>query len=71
MIIDFRSNKTIIPPIVIDGQQLERVTAYKLLGLWDDVDLKWKSNVEYLVKKAAKRLFLLKVLKSHNAQYRI
>ena len=31
MIIDFRRNKTIIPPIVIDSQQLERVTAYKLL----------------------------------------
>ena len=67
MIIDFRRNKTIIPPILIDSQQLERVTAYKLLGLWVDDDLKWKSNVEYLVKKAAKRLFLLKVLKSYNA----
>ena len=51
MIIDFRRNKTIIPPIVIDGQQLERVTAYKLLGLWVEDDLKWKSNVKYLVKK--------------------
>ena len=67
MIIDFRRNKTIIPPIVIDGQQLERVTVYKLLGLWVDDDLMWKSNVEYLVKKAAKRLFLLKVLKIYNA----
>ena len=35
--------------------------------MWVDDDLKWKSNVEYLVKKAAKRLFLLKVLKSYNA----
>ena len=51
MIIDFRRNKTIIPPIVIDGQQLGRVTAYKLLGLWVEDDLKWKSNVKYLVKK--------------------
>ena len=59
MIIDFRRNKTIIPLIVIDGQKLETVTAYKLLGLWVDDDLKWKSNAEYLVKKAAKRLFRL------------
>ena len=66
MIIDFRRNKTIIPPIVIDGQQLERVTAYKLLGLWVEDDLKWKSNVKYLVKKAAKRLFCLNILKSYN-----
>ena len=35
--------------------------------MWVDDDLKWKSNVEYLVKKAAKRLFLLKVLRSYNA----
>ena len=64
MIIGFCKNKTALLVIVIDGQQLERVTAYKLLGLWVDDDLKWKSNVEYLVKKAAKRLFLLMVLKS-------
>ena len=67
MIIDFRRNKTIIPLMVIDGQQLERVTAYKLLGLWVNDDVKWKSNFDYLVKKAAKLLFLSKVLKSYNA----
>ena len=54
MIIDFRRNKTIIPLMVIDGQQLEKVTAYK-------------SNFDYLVKKAAKLVFLSKVLKSYNA----
>ena len=31
MMIDFRRNKTIISPIVIDGQQLERVTTYNCL----------------------------------------
>jgi uncharacterized spore protein YtfJ len=67
MIIDLYRNKTVIPPIEINGQKLERVSAYKLLGLWVDDDLKWKSNVEHLVKKAAKRLFFLKVLKSYNA----
>ena len=36
----------------------------KLLGIWLDCDLKWKTNTEYITKKAAKRLYLLKILKS-------
>lgn len=49
------------------GHVFERVTSYKLLGFWIYDDLKWKSNVKYLVEKAAKRLFFLKILKSYNA----
>ena len=30
-------------------------------------DLKWKTNLEYLVKKASKRLFALKILRNYNA----
>ena len=37
---------------------------YKLLGLWIDDDFKWKKNTEKIVKKAAKRL---KVVKSYGA----
>ena len=51
IIIDFRKNKTIIPLTVIDSQQLKRGHSSKLLGLWVDDDLKWKSNVKKLVKK--------------------
>ena len=39
---------------------LERVSSFKLLGLWIDDDLKWKTNTEYIVKNAAKRLHFLK-----------
>ena len=46
---------------------LERVSSYKLLGLWIYDDLKWKSNTEYVVKKAAKRLYFLKTLKGYSA----
>ena len=46
---------------------LERVSSYKLLGLWIDDDLKWKTNTEYIVKKVAKRLHFLKILKGYNA----
>ena len=46
---------------------LERVSSFKLLGLWIDDDLKWKTNTEYIVKNAAKRLHFLKILKGYNA----
>ena len=46
---------------------LERVLSCKLLGLWIDDDLKWKTNTEYIVKNATKRLHFLKILKGYNA----
>ncbi len=67
VVIDFRKNKSDIPALEINGYVFERVKSYKLLGLWIDDNLKWKTNVKYLVKKAAKRLFALKVLKKYNA----
>ena len=69
IVIDFRRNKTIIPPLVINGSWTWKSPILEIawiMGRCHD-DLKWKSNVEYLVKKAAKRLFLWKVLKSYNA----
>ena len=35
----FRRNKTIISSTVTDGQQIGRVTSYKLLGFWVDDDI--------------------------------
>ena len=68
MVIDFRKNKSVIPPSEVNGHVFERVKSYKLLDMWIDDDLKWKTNVKYLVKKASKRLtFTLKILKNYNA----
>ena len=67
MIIDFRKRKTDIPPLCIEEQPMARVKSFKLLGLWMDSDLKWESNTEYIIKKAVKRLYLLKTLKSYGA----
>ena len=57
MIIDFRKNISPIPPI-----HVSRTKSYKLLGIWLDYDLKWKTNTEYITKKAAKRLLFIKDL---------
>ena len=66
-IIDFRKDGTVIPAMKINDCVLERVSSFKILGLWIDDDLKGKSNTEYAVKKAAKRLYFLKTLKGYNA----
>lgn len=67
MLIDLRRNKTAVPLTKIGNNIIERVTSYKLLGLWIDNNMKWNTNTDKIIKKAAKRLFLLKVLKSYGA----
>ena len=67
MIIDFRKNKTIIPETIIGNQPMPRVKSYKLLGIWLDDDMKWSTNTDYITKKAAKRLYLLRKLKNCGA----
>ena len=67
MLIDLRRNKTAIPLTEIENNIIERVNSYKVLGLWIDDNLKWNTNTEKIIKKAAKRLFLLKIIKSYGA----
>ena len=67
VIVDFRKNKTVIPPVCIGQQPMSRVKTFKLLGLWMNDNLNWDTNTEYIIKKATKRLYCLKVLKSYRA----
>jgi uncharacterized spore protein YtfJ len=67
MLVDFRKVKTIIPAIAIGGDIFTRVKSFKLPGIWIDDDLKWNTNTVYIIKRAVKRLYLLKVLKGYNA----
>ena len=68
MLIDFRrQKKTAIPHIKVEHTTIERVTSFKLLGLWVDDNLKWNTNTNHIIKKAVKRLYLLKVLKIYGA----
>ena len=67
MLIDFRRQKTTIPQIKVKDTIIERVTSFKLLGLWVDDNLKWNTNTNHIVRKAVNRLQLLKVLRSYGA----
>ena len=51
MLIDFRKDRTVIPAIKINDFVLERVSSCKLLGLWIDDDLNWKSNTDKIDKR--------------------
>ena len=45
-----------LSPIIIGNKVIERVSTYKILGVHVDCDLKWNTHLEYLCKKASKRL---------------
>ena len=47
MLIDFRRQKTTIPHIKVEDTIIERVTSFKLFGLWVDDNLKWNTNDQY------------------------
>ena len=46
---------------------MEKVSTFKLLGVWIDDNLKWQTDTDRIIKKAVKRLFLLKTLKKYGA----
>ena len=46
---------------------MEKVSTFKLLGVWIDDNLKWQTNTDRIIKKAVKRLLLLKTLKKYGA----
>ena len=47
----------------IGSDKLEYVDKAKILGLWLQNDLKWQTQVDVMLKKANKRLFMLRSLK--------
>ena len=50
-------------PIVLGNNTVERVTSYKLLGIIISNDLKWGEHIDYILKKASKRLYSVRIFK--------
>ena len=63
MIISFLRNEIAIPRLRIDELTLELVDSFKALGLTINNKLKWQNNTEAIVKKASKRLYVIRVLR--------
>ena len=64
MVIDFRRNGADHENVIIHNQVIEQVDSYKYLGTVIDDKLSWRANVQSVYKKANKRLFFLRKLKS-------
>ena len=60
MIFNFTEKYNFTTRLVLNNENLEVVKQAKLLGVIISDDLKWDQNTEYLVKKAHKRLELLR-----------
>ena len=56
-------SQVFIPTFTMEGNDLEVVEETKLLGLKIRSDMRWTSNTHNMVKKASKRLWLLRRLK--------
>ena len=64
MIIDFRRNKSVIEPIIIENTEVKQIDVFKFLGIYITTDLTWHFNCTELLKKARQRLHFLRVLSS-------
>ena len=63
MVFDFRRINQPPSKLTMDGVMIERVTEAKILGVTLQSDLKWNSHIASVIKKANKRLHLLKLCK--------
>ena len=57
-----------LQPLVVGDAVAKQVDNYKLLGVYISSDLSWKEHVDFIVKKATKRLYSLKVLRKAGVQ---
>ena len=68
MLIYFMNNHNfIVSPNVIGGKSIERIKAFKLLGVYMSNDLKWTHHVENIMMNGNKRLSSEKVPKQCGA----
>ena len=56
-----------MPKLELDGAELELVESFKLVGVLIRSDMKWTDNTEYMVKRAYKKLWVVRRLKELGA----
>ena len=68
LVIDYRKNRHMPDPILINNKEVTRTDQYKYLGVVMDDQLCWHHHVDYLIKKMNSRIFCLRKL--HKFQVR-
>ena len=71
MVVDFKTNRTDVGELQINGQAVERVQEYKYLGTIVDNQLKFEKNTEMIYKKCRQRMVILYQLRSLMVSNRI
>jgi len=66
IIVDFRRCKEVPRPLIMNGEEVEKVSRFTFLGIMISEDLKWEINTTHMVKKAQQRLYFLRLLKNNN-----
>ena len=64
MCIDFHRNRTVISPIVINGEPVEQVDSFKYLGVILDEKFSFTEHVTAVQKKSQQRLHVLRKLRA-------
>ncbi|XP_068098274.1 L-amino-acid oxidase-like [Hyperolius riggenbachi] len=59
LVVDFRRNPPPLPPVLIGGTEVSRVTSVQFLGMTLTNNLKWGQNTSKIQKKSQQRLFFL------------
>ena len=67
LIIDFSKDKRIFPSLQIADNYINRVESAGILGITLQSNMKWNVHVENIIKKASKRLYILRLLRRSNA----
>ena len=62
MIMDFRKQQRVHPPIHIDGTAVDKVESFKFLCAHVMDNLEWSTHTDSLVRKTQQRLFNLRRL---------
>jgi hypothetical protein len=64
MFINFMQDHNIlVNPIIMGNKEIECVSNYKLLGVYLNEDRNWNTHIDYISKKACKRLYSLRILR--------
>ena len=64
MCTDFRKNQRCTKPVYIKGETVERVDAYKCLGVVFNSKLIWKEDINSVLKKVNFRMYCMRKLRS-------
>ena len=63
MLVSFQKVLPDIPQITIGDGKFERVSSYKLLGVYVSNNLTWNEHVDDVTKKTTKRIYFMRLLK--------